>query len=223
MQLGALLLETNSPRQIHAQLAFRSLDFNRARGNLNLHSRGHGNRFSSNARHSSMALLPGFYQTSQRTSPPTRALRAARPVITPLGVVMMLMPIPPTTGRISEAPLYRRLPGFEMRFKSVITLRRSGVYFRKRRSVFRILFSSTSLYVEMYPSSFRIRATSAFSFDVGMSTRAWRALAALRIRVSKSEIGSVCIVVFRRLYQLAFTTPGISPRSAWPRKQMRHI
>src|SRR5882724_9050218 len=51
----------------------------------------------------------------------------------------------------------------------------------------------------MYPSSFRIRATSAFSFEVGISTRAWRALAALRIRVSKSEIGSVCIVVFRRL------------------------
>src|SRR5882762_1318537 len=140
MQLGALLLETNSPRQIHTQLAFRSLDFNRARGNLNLHSRGYGNRFSSNARHSSMALLPGLYQTSQRTSPPTCALRAARPVITPLGVVMMLMPIPPTTGRISEDALYRRLPGFEMRFRSVITLRRSGVYFRKRRSVLRVLF-----------------------------------------------------------------------------------
>jgi hypothetical protein len=47
-----------------------------------------------------------------------------------------------------------------------------------------------------------------------MSTRAWRALAALRMRVSKSEMGSVCIVVFWRSYQLAFTTPGISPRSA---------
>src|ERR1700681_3866904 len=41
-----------------------------------------------------------------------------------------------------------------------------------------------------------MRATSAFSLEVGISTRAWRALAALRIRVSKSEMGSVCIVVF---------------------------
>src|SRR6266852_8493505 len=41
-----------------------------------------------------------------------------------------------------------------------------------------------------------MRATSTFSFEVGMSTRAWRALAALRMRVNKSEMGSVCIVVF---------------------------
>src|SRR5712692_8275166 len=41
-----------------------------------------------------------------------------------------------------------------------------------------------------------MRATSTFNFEVGMSTRAWRALAALRIRVSKSEMGSVCIIVF---------------------------
>src|SRR5882762_4668766 len=139
MQLGALLLETNSPRQIHTQLAFRSLDFNRARGNLNLHSRGYGNRFSSNARHSSMALLPGLYQTSQRTSPPTCALRAARPVITPLGVVMMLMPIPPTTGRISVDALYRRLPGIEVDFTSVITLRRACAYSKTRRSGMHLL------------------------------------------------------------------------------------
>src|SRR2546425_8930358 len=31
------------------------------------------------------------YQTSQSSSPPTRALRAARPLITPFGVVRMLM------------------------------------------------------------------------------------------------------------------------------------
>ncbi len=49
-------------------------------------------------------LLPDFYQTSHNTSPPMCALRAARPVITPLGVVMMLIPMPPTTGRIPEVP-----------------------------------------------------------------------------------------------------------------------
>src|ERR1700739_4870352 len=39
-----------------------------------------------------------------------------------------------------------------------------------------------------------MRATSTFNFEVGTSTRAWRALAALRIRVNKSEMGSVCIL-----------------------------
>src|ERR1700746_379022 len=43
--------------------------------------------------------------------------------------------------------------------------------------------------------------------------------------VKKSDMGSVCIALLGRLsyYQLAFTTPGISPLSAMPRKQMRHI
>src|ERR1700692_3475300 len=90
-------------------------------------------------------FLENSYQPSHNTSPPTCAFRAARPVITPLGVVIMLMPIPPTTGRISDEPLYLRLPGLDTRFRSVMTLRLSGVYFRKRRSVFRTLFSSTSL------------------------------------------------------------------------------
>src|ERR1700739_1202764 len=39
-----------------------------------------------------------------------------------------------------------------------------------------------------------MRATSTFNFEVGTSTRAWRALAALRIRANKSEMGSVCIL-----------------------------
>src|SRR5437899_4167978 len=67
-----------------------------------------------------------------------------------------------------------------------------------------------------------MRAISVLSFDAGTSTRACLARAALRMRVSKSEMGSVCIF-FLVLYQLAFSTPGISPRSAKPRKQMRHI
>ena len=53
----------------------------------------------------------------------------------------------------------------------------------------------------------------------GMIVRSCRARAALRIRVSMSEMGSVIIVL---PYQLALMTPGISPRSAKLRKQMRH-
>src|SRR5216684_5925758 len=82
-----------------------------------------------------------------------------------------------------------------MRFTPVMTLRRSGVYFRKTRSILRVLFSSTSLYVEMYPSSFKMRAISVFSLDTGTSTRWCLAAAALRRRVKKSAIGSVCIAL----------------------------
>src|SRR5216684_1324051 len=82
-----------------------------------------------------------------------------------------------------------------MRFTPVMTLRRSGVYFRKTRSILRVLFSSTSLYVEMYPSSFKMRAISVLSFETGTSTRWCLAAAALRRRVRKSAMGSVCITL----------------------------
>ena len=44
------------------------------------------------------------YQIWQRTSPPTPSLRAAPPVITPFGVVRMLMPRPPRMRGISLLP-----------------------------------------------------------------------------------------------------------------------
>src|ERR1700737_2960105 len=83
-----------------------------------------------------------------------------------------------------------------MRFTPLMTLRRSGVYFRNTRSILRVLFSSTSLKVEMYPSSFKMRAISVFSLDTGTSTRWCLAAAALRMRVRKSPMGSVCIIFY---------------------------
>src|SRR5712664_2621223 len=47
----------------------------------------------------------------------------------------------------------------------------------------------------MYPSSLRMRAISVLSFETGTSTRWCLAAAALRWRVRKSAIGSVCIVL----------------------------
>src|SRR2546425_3181402 len=44
-----------------------------------------------------------------------------------------------------------------------------------------------------------MRAISVLSFDAGTSTRACLARAALRMRVSKSEMGSVCIFFSRPL------------------------
>src|ERR1700682_3572464 len=75
MQLAALLLKMDSSRQIHTQLALRSLDFDRVRGNLNLHSRGHDNRFSSYARHSSISLDGFLAADSHSTCPSVPGLR----------------------------------------------------------------------------------------------------------------------------------------------------
>src|SRR6058998_3439869 len=66
------------------------------------------------------------------------------------------------------------------------------------------------------------RAISTFSFDTGMSTRRCPAWQALRTRVSISATGSITLISRSVLYQLALRTPGISPRSASSRKQMRH-
>src|ERR1700678_2197299 len=81
-----------------------------------------------------------------------------------------------------------------------------------------------------------MRASSTFNFEDGISTRECLAREALRTRVSKSAIGSVFILprlcfslryfpssIELESYQLALVTPGISPFSAKPRKQMRHI
>src|SRR6058998_2764060 len=67
-----------------------------------------------------------------------------------------------------------------------------------------------------------MRAISSFSFDTGMSTRRWPAWQALRTRVSMSATGSITFISPSVRYQLALRTPGISPRSASSRKQMRH-
>src|ERR1700690_762848 len=47
----------------------------------------------------------------------------------------------------------------------------------------------------MYPSSFRMRAISVFNLEIGTSTRLCFAAVALRMRVRKSAIGSVCIIL----------------------------
>ena len=51
------------------------------------------------------AGIDGDQEILQRISPPTPALRAALPVITPRGVVRMFTPIPPITLGIPRAPV----------------------------------------------------------------------------------------------------------------------
>ena len=70
----------------------------------------------------------------------------------------------------------------------------------------------------MNPSSLSSSAMRTLSLDDGMSTFSCSALLALRMRVSRSAIGSL-----RMAYQLAFTMPGTSPLRASSRKHRRHI
>src|SRR5205807_10461306 len=76
------------------------------------------------------------YQTSHNISPPTPVLRAWRPVITPLGVVRMLIPNPPSTRGISVWPTYTRHPGRETRVTLVIAASLFEPYFRYSRRTF---------------------------------------------------------------------------------------
>src|SRR5262245_50781281 len=93
----------------------------------------------------------------------------------------------------------------------------------------------------MNPSRFRISAIATFIFDEGTATVVWRAMHALRMRVSISAIGSLTLTTLllehqlqlsaalgmrpldKGRYQLDLVTPGISPLSAFSRKQIRHI
>ncbi len=60
----------------------------------------------------------------------------------------------------------------------------------------------------MNPCSLRMRQISPFSREAGRSSRSFFARWALRIRASRSEIGSVALILFSCPYQLALTTPG---------------
>src|SRR5918993_5668583 len=188
------------------------------------------------------------YQTLQSTSPPTPARAASRPLITPREVVRMLVPRPPSTRGTSARPKYTRRPGRLMRSMPEMTRSPCGPYFRNTRIIGvggppRTTGSSTILNPWMYPSSWRMRAISAFNLEAGMSTRVCLECTALRMRVSMSAIGSVMSVNlltwvtlqcraaavgeaaplrFSSRYQLLFVTPVTSPSSASLRKHSRH-
>src|SRR5436853_7544291 len=74
------------------------------------------------------------YQTSHNISPPTPVLRAWRPVITPLGVVRMLIPMPPNTRGISVRRTYTRQPGRDTLSTQEIAASLLLPYFRYTRT-----------------------------------------------------------------------------------------
>src|SRR3990170_8293996 len=168
------------------------------------------------------------------TSPPTPIRRACRSVTTPREVVRITTPIPPRMRGIALRSVYSRSPGRLARrspericslrgpYLSVTRMTPCGPRSMKRQSA-------------MKPSSFRMRAISIFNLLAGTSAWSCRAVFALRICVSMSAIGSVItptlqppccpVPAFPRPlvpYQLALTTPGISPLWASWRRQIRH-
>src|SRR6266849_4161809 len=93
---AVFLLEGDAEGHTYGELALGALHFDFPILQRNFHALRNRNWFIADARHR--------YQTSHKSSPPILALRAARPLIKPFGVVRMLMPKPPTTGRISVEP-----------------------------------------------------------------------------------------------------------------------
>src|SRR6516164_8502374 len=86
--------------------------------------------------------------------------------------------------------------------------------------------SSSTLYPSTNPSSFRIVTMATFILEAGTSTCLCLACCALRMRVRRSAIGSVMLIVLPpapslRSYQLALVTPGSAPSKARFRKQIR--
>src|SRR5258707_7844623 len=95
-QHAILLLEGDAVRHADVELALGALHFDFATLQRDFHALRERNWFIADTGHR--------YQTSHKSSPPIFALRAARPLIKPFGVVRMLMPKPPTTERISIKP-----------------------------------------------------------------------------------------------------------------------
>src|SRR5579864_4306720 len=103
---------------------------------------------------------------------------------------MMATPSPPSTRGSSSLPAYTRSPGLLTR-RSPLSARPLGVdAFRVMESTVRGASPLTS-YDSTKPSSWSTRATSTFIFEAGRSTLWWCAVPALRMRVSRSAIGSL--------------------------------
>src|ERR1017187_6885579 len=102
---------------------------------------GHGGESGEDVPHVGQGIdaseLAGYYDRvddrrtlAGRISPPRCSLCASRPVITPLGVVRILIPRPPNTRGMSVCPTYTRQPGRETRSIAEITGELLPPYFK---------------------------------------------------------------------------------------------
>src|SRR5579872_686929 len=159
-QVSVFLLHLDARRQLRFQLALRPLYRHQIPLDIYLHFLGNQDRLFSNSRHiplseTAFGFPPAFwlltitfatsgtgpknppvagrgrsYQTSHRISPPTPSLRAWRPVMTPRGVVRMLIPMPPSTRGISLRRTYTRHPGLDTRARLEMAASSLLLYFK---------------------------------------------------------------------------------------------
>ena len=100
-QLAVDQLEVDAGRERLPQLALRPLHLDGASSTLTVTPFGTGIGFFPIR---DRDIVFTRYQTLQSTSPPTPALTAARPVMTPREVVRMLVPSPASTAGTSSRP-----------------------------------------------------------------------------------------------------------------------
>src|SRR5215467_5111163 len=118
--------------------------------------------------------------------------------MTPWDVERMATPIPPRMLGILSLPTYTRRPGLETRTRPEMIFSLLGPYLRYTRSVPCFLSSMRRKFL-MNPSSLRISVIRTLSLEDGMSTFSCSARLALRMRVSRSAIGSLIDMVVRPL------------------------
>jgi hypothetical protein len=141
-----------------------------------------------------------------RTSPPTPALTAARPVMTPRDVVRMLVPSPASTSGTSARPKYTRRPGRLMRLEDL-----GDVHLDARRGhVDACVLGGHRVADPREHICDRVSHTlSTFRFG--------------NLVIWSSGNRSINYPITRLLdYQLLFVTPVTSPSSASFRKHRRH-
>ena len=158
------------------------------------------------------------YHTYARTSPPKPSRLARLPDMMPLEVDMMTRPSPPRTRGISVFGMYTRRPGRLMRRRPVMTFSFSGPYLSVMRSVpcgpsLELFEPGDEAFVEqdLRDGLLHLRRRDVHGLMVDV-VRVADAREQVRDRIGDDSH-----------YQLAFVMPGMKPRCAFSRKQIRHM
>src|SRR5919109_395162 len=172
-QLRVFALELKVARHRLRELAFGALHTNGPAVDLDVDARGNLDWEFSDSAH-------GVYQTYATTSPPTRWRLASLAVISPREVVIIAVPMPPSTRGNSSAVTYRRRPDLDTRCSQVITGSRESVYLSLTRIIYasdlrlrpclpvgRVISIAKS---STYPSSRSSRASSRLKREDGIRT-----------------------------------------------------
>ncbi len=171
-----------------------------------------------------LMMIAADYATSHNTSPPTLSRRASRSLITPLLVLMILIPV-------HQAPLQFTTAAVETATRLADSLDRldhsfaiGAVLQLQAKHSDWLASTSTSFQSQMKPSRFSTSAMPRLTRLVGISTNVRSTRTEFRIRVSMSAMGSVIIIQFPVVFFLPARLAHTRDQStlACSRKQIRH-